>query len=243
MKVLISRKTGIFYYCNSKGDYHSKEGFVTEKDLNSGEKVVKSNTGVEFLVFDANNNDLVKKIKRGGPQVILPKDVGYVIVRSGLDKNSYVVEGGSGSGVSASVFGRFCSKVKSVEVREDHLKIAKENCEKLGIDNVEFVLGDMKDVVSKEKNVDLLFLDMPEPNAVVEQSLDCVKSGRYIVCYLPSIYQIHELVSVVFNRDDLYLEEVSEVILRHWRFKEKVSRPESRKEIDHTAFLVFLRKV
>ena len=40
---------------------------------------------------------IYRKMKRG-PQVILPKDIGIIIVYSGIDKNSVCVDAGTGSG-------------------------------------------------------------------------------------------------------------------------------------------------
>ena len=84
---------------------------------------------------------------------------------------------------------------------------------------------------------------MPEPGMILEKNLDKVKTGHYIVCYVPSINQVQEVTRIAQEKEDLYHEEVTEVILRHWKVSERISRPESRKEIDHTAFLVFIRKI
>ena len=43
MKVLISQKTGRYYYYNEEGDYHCKEGLIKEEDLKSGKSRVFSN--------------------------------------------------------------------------------------------------------------------------------------------------------------------------------------------------------
>ena len=74
--------------------------------------------------------------------------------------------------------------------------------------------------------IDVLFLDMPNPCEVLEKDLSGVKRGGYIVCYVPSISQIQEITKLVEKDDGLYFEEISEVILRHWRVWDRVSRPE-----------------
>ncbi len=243
MYVLISLKTGLFYYYKPEnGDFHTKEGFVKAEEFKEGVRKVVSNLDREFYVFPSNDYDKLQKFRRG-PQLITTKDLGYILARSGIGKESYVVEAGSGSGAATSFFARLVKKVKSYEVREDHQKIAMKNFESMGLDNVDFILGDLNDYIEKETDVDLLFLDMPDPQIVLQKDLSACKRGSYIVCYVPSIVQIQEIINVVKGRNDLYFEEISEVILRHWRVWERIARPEHRKEIDHTAFLVFIRKV
>jgi len=244
MKVLISKKTGIYYYYNDKlkQDFHCKEGFIKKEDLSGDVSTAKSNTNREFIVFNANKYDLTKKYKRG-PQIITPKDLGYVLARAGINKNSFIVEAGGGSGAASIFFASFVKKVHTYEIKSDHCNIIKKNIEYMNIDNIELFNADLSEKIDDESNIDLLFLDMPEPCCVLENKLEGVKKGAYIVCYVPSISQIQEITKLISQRNDYYLEEISEVILRHWRVWEKVARPEHRKDIDHTAFLVFIRKV
>ena len=115
----------------------------------------------------------------------------------------------------------------------------------MGISNAIVKNADINKQIEKEEkdSTDLLFLDMPDCHTVLEKNLDAVKNGAYIVCYVPSITQISEITKIISQNKNLYLEEVTEVILRHWKVWEKIARPNHRKEIDHTAFLVFIRKV
>jgi len=244
MKVLVSRKTGKYYYYKEEGDYHCKEGLIKEEDLKSGKKIVFSNIEREFLLFNANDYDKSTRFKIG-PQLITKKDLGYILARTGTNRNSVVVEAGSGSGAATSFFAGIVKEVKSYDVREDHIKIAKRNLDLMGFDNVSFEKIDLNEKIeSIEKNsIDLLFLDMPDSHLVLEKNLDALKSGAFIVSYVPSITQILDITNTIKNNENLYLEETTEVILRHWKVWDKIARPNHRKEIDHTAFLVFIRKV
>lgn len=241
MKVLVNKKTGHIYYYKGPGDYHCKEGIIKEEDINTKNLVI-STLRKEFYVFEANKFDYYNKIKRG-PQILIPKDIGYIIARTGIDKNSVVVEAGGGSGGITSYFSRICKEVHTYELEEANCKIIEKNIEYLGLDNVNLINGNLKDYIVKEENVDLLFLDMPNPIEVLEENVRCVKLGCYIVCYLPSISQISELDKWIYENisDSLYIEEISEVSVRNWKVKGFISRPEHKKEIDHTAFLVFIR--
>ena len=245
MKVLISKKTGnYYYYRKGTGDYHTKEGYLAEEELNSSKSVIcTANQGGtrEFMMFDANDFDKIKKFKRG-PQMIQAKDLGYVVGRTRINKKSKVVESGSGMGVATTFFASLVDKVVSYEIKEEHHKIAQKNVEMMEIDNVELINGDINDEIENQKDIDLLFLDMLNTQDVLKKDLSGIKSGRYIVCYVPSITQIQALIDVVKDSDSLYLEEITEIIARNWTVWEKVARPNHRKEIDHTAFLVFIRK-
>ena len=120
----------------------------------------------------------------------------------------------------------------------------EKNLNNFEIDNVELINADLTDEISKEKNIDLLFLDMPDPNPILSGDLKSVKNGSYVVCYVPSISQIQEITKTIAASEyNLYLEEITEVINREWKVWERISRPMHRKEIDHTAFLVFIRKI
>jgi tRNA (adenine57-N1/adenine58-N1)-methyltransferase len=242
MKVLISLKTGIYYYYKSKGDFHTKEGYLKEEDLLSEKKVLLSNTNRKFLCFDSNEYDKRLKIKRGA-QIVTPKDIGYIISRTGITKNSIVLEAGTGSGAFGINLAQLVKKVKSYEINESHYEIAKKNIENFALKNISLKLGDVCDYIEKEKGIDLLFLDMPEPQIVIEKKLTAVKSGAFIVAYLPSISQIINLLKTTKDKEDLYVEEISEVNVREWKVNDRIARPQFRKEIDHTAFLCFIRKI
>jgi len=245
MKILISKKTGLFYTYKEDGDFHCKEGTLSESELKSEKSLILSNMNKEFLVFNANNYDLRQKIKRG-PQIILPKDLGYIISRTGITKESKILEAGGGSGAATIFFSQIAKYVHTYEIVEEHYKLILKNLKLMQIENAKINFGDLTQFIETEnKNeFDLLFLDMPQPITILEKNLDCLKSGSYIVCYLPSISQIEEISEFILKHENyFYLEEISEIILRHWKVKGKISRPEHRKEIDHTAFLIFIRKI
>lgn len=243
MKILISLKTNNFYYYKGEADYHCKEGFISKDEIFSGKKKVKSNINHEFLIFDASEFDYSKKIKRG-PQIITSKDLGYIMARTRINKESYVVEAGGGSGAATCFFASFVKKVDTYEIVKEHFNIIKSNIDNFNLKNVTLFLKDLAEDIKSKKDIDLLFLDMPEPNHILKEDLSGIKSGKYIVCYIPSITQVQEIVEFVQKGEkDLYLEEITEVSIRHWKVTERIARPEHKKEIDHTAFLVFIRKI
>jgi tRNA A58 N-methylase Trm61 len=247
MKVLFSHKTGnkYFYDENSNQDYHCKEGMIKRDDILNN-VIVKSNKGVLFTVLTGNNFDRSIKIIRG-PQIITNKDLGYIISRTRINKFSNILEAGGGSGAATIFFANLVNSVKTFEIVPKHFEIIKKNLKKNEIENVELILGDLNEYIEKENDnhYDLIFLDLPNPTKILEKNLNCLKKGQYIVIYQPSITQIKEIVDFIVKnkREDFFVEEISEISVRNWKITEKIARPEFKKEIDHTAFLIFIRKV
>jgi tRNA A58 N-methylase Trm61 len=174
------------------------------------------------------------------------KDIGYILTRCGLSKNSNILEAGIGSASLTIYLSRFCNQIKSYEFREDHLKVAKCNLEKFECENVEPVLGDLFENFEeneKNKNYDLVFLDMLNVENIFKYNLNGIlKTNQYLVLYITSVNKIAEIEKLI-DTEKYLLEEISEISLREWKLKDKAFHPKNRKEIDFTAFLIFIRKL
>ncbi|MBI5391544.1 methyltransferase domain-containing protein, partial [Candidatus Woesearchaeota archaeon] len=187
-KVLFSE--GSFYYWK-EGDLHTDKGIIKEEQIKKGKEII-SNTGKEFKIVDPSFVDLLAKMKRG-PQIMIPKDVGLIFSRTNIDKDSIVVEAGTGSGASALHLARFVKKVISYERREEFHKIAKENVEFFQAKNVILKLADIE-LGIEEKNVDFILLDLAEPWKVIDITYNALKQGSYLAVYLPNITQMMHFV-------------------------------------------------
>jgi len=225
------------YFFWSKGDLHTDEGKILENKIKKAKNYVESTNGRKFVVFDALINDQLRKIKRG-PAIVLPKDAGLIITLTGIDKKSNILEAGTGTGYLTSHLSRFVKKVTTYEKRKEFYDIAKYNFEFLGIKNIKQYLKDIYEGIT-EKNLDLVVLDLAEPWQALSHIHNSLKQGRFLVCYLPNINQIQELLKKVENK--FLIVKVTELIERDWEY-ENFLRPKSQ-IIGHTAFLVFLRKI
>ncbi|HLC58599.1 MAG TPA: methyltransferase [Candidatus Nanoarchaeia archaeon] len=232
-KIIIDQEENIHYY--KKGDFHSHFGFLKEKDITEG--IVKSNLGKEFIVFDASFIDNIHQIKRG-PAISHPKDIGTIIATTGVGVKSKVVDAGSGCANLALSLARIGCDVTTYEINQQHHDIAKHNIEninkKIKIKNKDIYKG------IDEKNLDLVMLDLPEPWQVLEHAHKKLKSGGFLVAYLPTIIQVSQLVQNL--KDKFYLWKVSETLEREWHVAELRVRPKNQM-LGHTAFLVFARKI
>ena len=176
--------------------------------------------------------DKIKKIKRG-PAVMIGKDIGAIIVNTGINKRSEVIEAGTGSGMLAAYLSRVVKRVYGYEKRKDFYELAKKNFKFLKIRNIKLKNEDVKK--AKEK-VDLIVLDLANPwEYRLEKNL---KDKGFLVCYLPNITQVMELV----KNNKLKFIKMIEIIEREWIIDEKRARPKN-VILGHTGFLVFLRKI
>ncbi|MCC7570043.1 methyltransferase domain-containing protein [Candidatus Micrarchaeota archaeon] len=187
-------------------------------------------------------NPNLKKLKRGpygGPQIILPKDIGVVFGYTDLGRNSKIVEAGSGAGFFTVSLANICKTVYSYEVREDFYIAAKKNIEKMGMKNAKLKNKDISKGI-KEKNVDAVFLDMPKSDLIVPLAFKAVKENGWIIGYLPNVEQVKEFYIACEKAGfkDLF---VIESINREWVVREHGVRPQH-KGLVHTAFIVFGRR-
>ncbi|MBI2148855.1 methyltransferase [Candidatus Woesearchaeota archaeon] len=232
-KIIIDKKGNINYY--KKGDFHSLFGVLKEKDIKSG--IVKSNIDKEFLVFDANFVDNIHEIKRG-PATSHEKDIGLIIATTGIGLNSNVVDAGSGCGKLAAYLSKISCNVTSYEINNEFYEIAKQNIENLKL-KVKLKNKNIYEGI-EEKDLDLIMLDLLEPWKVTDHANKSLKSGAFLVAYLPTITQVIDFVKSL--EDKFYIWKVSEVLEREWSVEGLKVRPKNQM-LGHTAFLVFTRKI
>ncbi len=180
----------------------------------------------------------LKKIRRG-PAILLQKDVGVILSNTNIDKNSKVLDAGSGCGVLTANLARFVNKVYSYDNRKEFLDIAKENCKNFGLNNVVFRNKDVYEEI-KEKNLDLVTLDLKEPWRAFDNVHNSLKKDGMLVCFSPNITQVMKVVEKAKGK--FKIVKVLENIEREWIVEKLRVRPENM-IIGHTAFIVVLRKI
>lgn len=234
-KILIDDKGNKYYW--SSGDLHTSLGKVKEADIKKGEKVA-SHLGKEFLVLDATFLDKTERIERG-PAVISRKDIGNIIVTTGINKDSKIVDIGTGSGMLALYLANISSSVTSYEKNKQFYETAKKNAEKLDI-KITIKNRDALEGID-EKDLDVITIDLKEPWLFLPYAAKAIKSGGFCVAYVPHIHQVQELYKEAIKHQ-FYVAKVSETIEREWVIDELKSRPQST-GILHTGFLAFLRRI
>ena len=120
-----------------RSDFHTQYGFIKKEDLKKAKEgdLLKSNTSREFFVFNPSFIDLYRKIKRDA-QIIPLKDIGLIIAETGINKESRILDAGSGSGALACFLAGIAKEVVTYEIREDFIEIVKSNVDFLGLKNI-----------------------------------------------------------------------------------------------------------
>ena len=235
MKVVYTRQGNKLFVKDEQQDFHSKYGTIKKTQLKKNK--AKTNTGVEFSIFNASFIDKFEKIKRGA-QIINLKDIGAVIAFTGINKESVVIDAGSGSGALACALANIVKKVYTYDNRQEHIKTVKENIKFFGLKNIEVKKQDVYKGFPK-KNADLITLDLKEPWLCLEHAYNSLKFGGFLVSYSPNIGQVQEFINK--NKKFLLIKTI-EIIERPWVVKGKVARPDFT-PFGHTGFLTFMRKI
>lgn len=186
-----------------------------------------------------------RKIFKRGPQIITLKDCGMIAAFTGLGNGDIVVDCGAGSGFLSCFLGNIVKptgKVISYEKREEFAKIANYNIKKAGLEEVVTVKIKNINEGIDEKEVDVITLDMPNPETVVPLAWKALKEGGYIVGYVPTIEQTKNFV---FACEDNGFSEIKtiECIVRDILVrKDRGTRPDT-KGLWHTGYISFARKI
>lgn len=239
-RILITKDKKKFYIRDINKEFHTQYGFIKPSELKKKSGKVKTNTKEEMKIYVPDFSDKIKKIKREA-QIITPKDAGIIIAETGINNQSKVLEAGGGSGGLTCFLSNIAKKVITYEKRKSGYKTIKKNIEDLELSNVTLKNKDICEGIS-EKNIDIIILDMLEPENALEVIEKALKSSGHLVIYLPSITQIVTFLDHMKNFDSLIHIKTIEIIQREWKIEGKIARPEFR-ILGHTGFLTFIRKI
>jgi tRNA (adenine57-N1/adenine58-N1)-methyltransferase len=228
-----------FYINDLSKDYSTEQGMIKKADL-AKNGLVKTNKGKEFYLFDADFMDVFRHLRRM-PQMIPPKDVGYILLSADIGPESIVVEGGAGSGGLGLILARYCKKVYSYDIDKDNLALVKENAEVMGIKNITLKNKSLYEGIS-EKDVDAVCLDVPEPWRAVKSVSESLRAGGHVVSYSPTIIQSNQFVDAIADLGGFIHVRTVELLERPWLAERKRVRPIS-KEIMHSGFITICRKI
>ena len=110
--------------------FHTHKGFFELKNLigKSYGSTITSNLGKTFVVLKPLLRDYIFKSQRR-TQITYPKDIGLIVIFSGIGPGSRVVEAGTGTGALTTAIAHFvqpAGRVYSYEKRDEFLVAAKK---------------------------------------------------------------------------------------------------------------------
>ena len=184
-------------------------------------------------------NDILKKTKRG-PQVITPKDAGIIISVTGCAPGWKVVDAGTGSGFLSMFLGNIGCNVFTYEKKKDFYEMAKKNINDSGLKNIKIKNADITKGI-KEKNVDMITLDIKSPEKVIKHAYNSLKPGGWLVIYSLHIEQIQRVWKEI-RKYDFGKVTILENIMREWQIEGLTFTRPKTNMLGHTGFLTLTRK-
>ena len=211
-----------------------------------GEAVKNQKMGEEFdlfgeksLIVEYSMSDLQSNIKRG-PQIILPKDIAWMIHKSGLKSGDTVIEAGTGSAALTLSLAQTVApngKVVTFENNSKHSLVAEKNLDMSPWKDLVKINKTELSETTEEIRADSIFLDLPNPNQIVSWAERSLKVGGYMLIYVPTSNQVEKLLT---SLGDWKQVEIVEIIQREWQARSDALRPKS-SMIGHTGFIVSAR--
>jgi tRNA (adenine57-N1/adenine58-N1)-methyltransferase len=227
------------------GQLQTHRGYVNHDDLIGlpwGSQV-HSHIGKPFHLLEPSLHDMLLDTQRN-TQIMYPKDIGFVLVNMDIGPGKHVLEAGTGSGAFTTALAFAVGpggRVTTYEVRPEMQKLAQKNLARVGFeDRVIFKLRDIAEGFD-EKNVDAVFLDVPNPEDYIAQTRAALKTGGYLGCILPTVNQISRLI-LALKKNSFAFIEVCEILLRYYKTIPQRLRPTDRM-VAHTGYLIFARPI
>jgi tRNA (adenine57-N1/adenine58-N1)-methyltransferase len=230
-----------------KGTYETDKGSINLSEVVGLEygTAVKTSTGTEARVMRPLLLDFLMRGFKRATQVIYPKDLGFIVLLSGIGPGSRVLEAGVGTGFLTATLAHFVGDnghVYGYEIRKDFANVARRNLELAGLSHrVTIKIRDVKEGVD-ESGLNAAFLDLPDPWGVLPILREALVPTSPVIVFLPTTNQVSKFLQAVKAGRYGIDVHVYETLVREYQPKADALRPESFM-VGHTGYIVFLRVI
>ena len=239
-----------YYFVTEKGrskifstrtEYQSVQGVVSADQIERARpgESLQTHLGSQVRIYPADDIELIESFSRG-PQAITLKDALYIIGRCAITRDSLVVESGTGSASMAAFLSLYAGAVISYERREEFYKLSKKNLAQIAdrpaFAPIELVHAEFSEAQAS-RPAQAVILDMPEPWTQFPTAHRLLADTGSLACYTPNITQAIACTDALSEGFE-HVETV-EIMRREWSAHGRIAKP--KKELMHTAFLVFAR--
>jgi tRNA (adenine57-N1/adenine58-N1)-methyltransferase len=204
---------------------------------------IKTSLDKKIYLIQPTIYDYIMKSERN-TQIVYPKDLGYIAIRSGIQNGSKVLEIGTGSGALTTFLASIVKPnghVYTYDINPEFMKIAKKNLVKSKMDEyVTMTEYDIRNGISLQE-FDAAIIDLGDPWTVVENVYKVLKGSGAFLAICPTMNQAEKTAISLKNNYFTDIECV-EILIRNIEAREGMTRP-SMRMIGHTTYLIFARKI
>jgi tRNA (adenine57-N1/adenine58-N1)-methyltransferase len=234
-RVLLIHNDREYYVRAGAGTLSTDLGILTLSEILKKEPgdCITSHKGKEFLILLPRPPDIFAHAARSGAPM-LPRDIGFVIGQTGMNRDDLVLDAGTGSGIAAIYFGGIAASVDTYEYRPEFARKAEATIRDAGLENVRVIAGD---ILEAEGRYDIVHLDMHIGAEHVERARLLLRPGGYLACYTPFLEQM----SLVMDTAGAYFREIHayECIEREMTRSARGTRPSTR--VGHSGYITIAR--
>lgn len=211
--------------------------------LEYGSSVITSKQKKVYLMLPTIFDFVMKSDRK--TQIVYPKDLGYIAIRTGLKSGCNVLEIGTGSASLTTFFASLVGPsghVYTYDVNEEFMEIARKNLKKSGMEN--YVSMFKRDIMTEgleRTDIDIAIIDLGDPWNVLQIVHKCLKNSGSVAVICPTMNQL-EKTSKHMNEVGFMDIESTEIMIRNIEAREGKTRP-SMRMIGHTTYLIFGRKM
>jgi tRNA (adenine57-N1/adenine58-N1)-methyltransferase catalytic subunit len=211
--------------------------------LEYGSSVITSKQKKVYLMLPTIFDFVMKSDRK--TQIVYPKDLGYIAIRTGLKSGCNVLEIGTGSASLTTFFASLVGPsghVFTYDINEEFMEIARKNLKKSGMENyVSMFKQDIMTEGLERTDIDIAIIDLGDPWNVLQIVHKCLKNSGSVAVICPTMNQL-EKTSKHMNEVGFMDIESTEIMIRNIEAREGKTRP-SMRMIGHTTYLIFGRKI